>query len=127
MVYLITGKKGAGKTEYAKRLGAELELSGQKVYYLDGDVFRLENQNNDYSDEGRIKNLMAAASVAAEKERDSDIVLMSFVSPKKEWRDKMRDLWKSSRVIYIPGGTLWEGTSYERPLEEELNTRENEF
>jgi len=125
MVYLITGKKGAGKTEYANRLGSEMEKNGQKVSYLDGDVFRLEHQNNDFSDQGRIQNLISAAEMAATLESKGNIVIMSFVSPKKQWRDDMRKLWEKSRVIYIPGGTLWEGTTYETPTEEELNLLKN--
>ena len=48
------------------------------------------------------------------------MVLVSFIAPKKEWRDSMRMLWIKSRVIYLPGGILWEGTGYETPTEEEL-------
>jgi adenylylsulfate kinase-like enzyme len=123
MVYLITGKKGAGKTEYARRLGKEIEEEGFSVCFLDGDDFRDITGNNDFSDAGRIKNLTEASIIAAEKEKLGNIVILSFIAPKREWRDQMRNRWEASRVIYIPGGTLWEGTSYEKPADYELDLR----
>lgn len=120
MVYLITGKKDAGKTTYAMRFANELKAEGYKVIMIDGDEFRDKRKNDDFSDEGRIKNLMDAAQMAAEFEQKGYIVIMAFVSPRKEWRDMMRKLWTMSVVVYIPGGTLWPGTTYERPTEQEL-------
>ena len=40
MVYLITGKAGAGKTTYAKRLKGVLAAEGKQVWLIDGDEFR---------------------------------------------------------------------------------------
>lgn len=120
MVYLITGKKDAGKTTYGKRFAEELKADGHKVIMIDGDEFREKNKNDDFSDEGRIKNLMSAAEMAAEFEEKGYIVILAFVSPRREWRDMMRKLWMMSAVIYIPGGTLWPGTTYDRPTDGEL-------
>lgn len=120
MVYLVTGKKDAGKTTYGKRYAEELKADGYKVIMIDGDEFRDKNQNQDYTDAGRIKNLMSAAEMAADFEDKGYIVIMAFVAPRKEWRDMMRRLWKMSSVIYVPGGTLWSGTTYDRPTEDEL-------
>ena len=63
---------------------------------------------------------MGAAQMAAEFEDKGYIVILAFVAPKREWRDMMRKLWRMSVVIYIPGGTLWPGTEYERPADGEL-------
>ena len=120
MVYLITGKAGAGKTHYAKELKKELEEDGYKVKHLDGDVLRKQTKNNDYSDTGRKNNLIVAAKEAKHYAKKGYEVILSFVCPKKEWRDMMRKLWKESITIYIPGGVLWEGTTYEKPNKEEL-------
>jgi len=125
MVILITGKAGAGKTTYAARLEEELVREGLRVARIDADDFRRQRQNKDYTDEGRWRNLKDAAEFAYELEKGGYTVLMSFIAPKKEWRDRMRDMWKQSRVVYIPGGTLWEGTTYETPTEDELNLRIN--
>jgi len=123
MVILITGKQNAGKTFYATSLKLELELEGRKVVLLDGDEWRQKHKNTDFSDEGRIINLISASKEAERFENMGYIVLMSFIAPKKKWRETMSKYWSVSRVVYIPGGTLWEGTSYEKPDDEELNLK----
>ena len=120
MVYLITGKAGAGKTHYAKELAKELQEEGYQVRMLDGDTFRKKTKNKDFSDKGRIANLIKAARQAREDEWNGYIVICAFIAPRKEWRDMMRTFWLESRVIYIPGGSLWEGTIYEKPTDNEL-------
>ena len=119
MVYLITGKAGAGKTHYGDELAKELRAEGFNVRRFDGDVFRLQTNNTDFTDKGRISNLMNVAKLAHEYELCGDVVILSFIAPRKEWRDRMRAMWNESRVIYIPGGTLWDGTIYEKPTKDE--------
>lgn len=126
MVILITGKKGSGKSTYAKRLKAELEAEDFEVVWLDGDVFRAETQNNDYTMEGRRRNLHQAAEIAAAHEAKGRVVLCSFIAPTKALRKMMRRHWAISRLVYIPGGTLWEGTTYERPSDRELEVYYNQ-
>lgn len=125
MVYLITGKAGAGKTHYAQTLFKELHKEGIKVKLLDGDTFRKKTGNKDFSNKGRIENLMKAASVAREYEEEGYTVIVAFVAPQAGWRNTMQQFWEKSIVIYIPGGTLWEGTSYQRPQEDELSIVDN--
>ena len=120
MVYLITGKKNSGKTTYAKRLVKELEEEGNKVLWLDGDELRNETGNNDFTPKGRYGNLMLAASRAQKAEREGKIVVLSFVAPLKAWRNSMRCYFKHSHTVYIPGGELWEGSTYEVPDIKEL-------
>ena len=125
MVILITGKKDSGKTHYARTLKEELEAEKFNVTWIDGDVFRKETGNKDYTDEGRRKNLRDAAEKAAHWESKGHVVLVSFIAPRKSFRDMMRGLWEVSRVVYIPGGTLWEGTTYQRPNEREMEVKHN--
>ena len=125
MVYLITGKAKAGKTHYANELKKELLSAGYKVKCLDGDVLRKETNNDDYSVAGREKNLIEAAVRAKKFEEEGNVVILSFVCPRKVYRDMMRKLWQKSLLIYIPGGELWYGTYYERPDTMELEIRRN--
>jgi len=125
MVYLITGKAGAGKTTYATKLAEELQIEGYNVVMIDGDVYRDKTENQDFSVKGRVKNLMGAAEEAKQIEKLGKVVILAFIAPKKLWRDLMRDHWQKSRVIYIPGGSLWEGTTYEMPAQSELDLYTN--
>ena len=125
MVILVTGKRDAGKTTYANRLVGELIENGIKAVVLDGDEFRDKTGNDDFTDEGRQRNLIGAAEVAAELERQGNIVVVSFVSPRKAWREAMRLYWEESRLVYLPGGTLWPNTTYEVPDENEFEIRRN--
>ena len=123
MVILITGKAGAGKTHYADALVRELKTEGKEAVKIDGDDLRLEQGNTKFDDTGRMRNLTYAAELAARYEKRGVIAVLSFIAPKREWRDMMRAKWKESRVVYIPGGYLWEGTEYEKPTDDELNIR----
>ena len=119
MVYLITGKAGAGKSTYAKKLEQELIENGQKVFVLDADTVRMVYENQDYTDAGREAHLLNIAKIAQLAETMGFVAIVAAISPKAEWRDKMRDHWYESRLVYIPGGTLWAGTTYETPTDEE--------
>lgn len=118
MVILITGKAGAGKSTYAKRLVEELRGDGEFIYLLDSENIR--GLNDDYSDQGREQHLMMMARMAKQLEEIGASVIIAAIAPKKEWRDKMRKFWKESLLVYLPGGTLWPGTTYERPTSSEL-------
>ena len=120
MVLLITGKPGAGKSHYAFQLAQELRDEGKLVRVLDGDVVRLSNNDNDYSDDGRRNHLIRMATLAVKIEEAGVIVIIAAVSPKREWRDSMRAMWVSSRLVYLPGGSLWKDSVYERPQDDEF-------
>jgi len=122
MVYLICGKPGAGKTHYACTLECELyDPEGPKVKTIDADVFRLRTNNQDFSEGGRARNLIAAAKEARVLEEAGYIVILAFIAPKREWRERMRSYWEESLLVYIPGGEdLWNGLEFEVPTLEEL-------
>jgi len=128
MVILVTGKAGAGKTHWALQwINEQKKIEPRPtVAWLDGDNFRAENNNKDFSEEGRFKNLEEAAKKAAKIEAEGIDVVCSFVAPTKKLRDMMRWWWKESILIYIPGGTLWEDTTYETPSWEELSLKRKE-
>jgi len=120
MVYWITGKSSSGKTVYSKRLKRQLESLGAKVLLLDGDEVRDQFEDQEYTDEGRLKHIMKVASFASIAEKQGFVVIIALLSPKKEWRMKARKLFEKSMLIYMPGGHLWEGTEYEEPDHEEM-------
>ncbi|KKL76166.1 hypothetical protein LCGC14_2047590 [marine sediment metagenome] len=124
-MYLVTGKAGAGKTHYAQTLAKELTDEGVQVSTIDGDAFRAEHGNKDFTDKGRLTNLIKAARLAREREWAGDTVILSFVAPEREWRNMMRSLWRKSILVYMPGGILWKGTTYERPAESEFEIQYN--
>lgn len=104
----------------AKIMFDKLKADKQKAAILDGDVFRKKTGNQDFTDEGCEANLIAAAIEAQRLEKSGHVVVMAFVAPKKKWREMMRAFWAQSRTIYLPGGTLWVNTTYEKPDAEEL-------
>ena len=120
MVIWITGKSSSGKTVYAKRFKRLFESFGEKVLLLDSDIVRDQFGNQKYEDEDREKHIMAVANYAAVAEKQGFIVIVSIISPKKEWRMKARKLFDKSMMIYMPDGKLWEGTEYEEPDHEEM-------
>lgn len=119
MVYFFTGRKGAGKTTAALKLALELTKAGELVVLLDGDTIRRYIPTG-FSDKEREKHIMTAAAYATLLEEQGFVPIISLVSPKKEWRQNARKLFKESILVYVPGGELWEGTTYEEPDKEEL-------
>ena len=120
MVILVTGRAGAGKSTYATRLVSELSEERVRAIILDSEELRRGSGNEDYSDEGRKTHLERVARMAATMERTGGLVIVAAISPTRELRDMMRSFWHHSRLVYIPGGSLWPGTAYERPTDDEF-------
>ena len=122
MIYWITGKRNAGKTVYAERLAKELREKGHQVAVFDGDAVR-DKFPTGFSDAQRHDHIIRIARFAAVLEEQGIIVIIALVSPNRKWREEARALFRESILVYIPGGDLWEGTTYEEPNKEELNIR----
>lgn len=123
MIYWITGRAGAGKTTLANKMAKEFKEEGKCVLILDGDDVRKHFPNTGFTDEDRFNHIIKVARFAAIVEKQNIIVIIALVSPRKEWRQEARKLFQESQLIYIEGGTLWKGTTYEEPDEEEKPTR----
>jgi adenylylsulfate kinase-like enzyme len=115
MVILVTGKAGAGKSTYAARLAEELKADGISVRVIDGDEERKLYENWDFTDAGRYRHLIEMAKLASLSETRGLTVIVAAIAPKASWRREMMAMWSNSKIVYIPGGELWEGTEYERP------------
>lgn len=123
MIYWITGKSGSGKTTFAHNLKKELEIEeGEEVLLLDGDEVRSYSSIG-YTDSERESHIMNIAAFASIAEKQGFIVIIALLSPKTEWRERARELFNESVLIYLSGGSLWEGTVYEVPSEFELKRK----
>ena len=87
MIYWFYGQPGAGKTTLAKAL---LEKVG--AVHIDGDDIRKVFNNQDYSKEGRIKNLTLINNIVRFLDHKGFNVIASVVSPYQEVRDQLLDL-----------------------------------
>jgi uridine kinase len=122
MVIWITGKAGAGKTTLALRMQTKMRCKNIFTVVIDGDRIReLQDVDLGYHDEGRQKNITFAANLAKMVEDQQLIAIVSMVSPKRVWRDEARKLFESSQLIYVEGGSIWEGSEYETPTLDEAD------
>ena len=87
----LTGLSGAGKTTIAVELEKRLRVAGARVERLDGDTVR-EGLTRDlgFSKEDRDKNIERVTFVAKLLSRNDVGVILSFISPYREARDKAR-------------------------------------
>jgi len=124
MVFWITGKSGSGKTTLAARLAKMLRRHPERYgapIILDGDEVRGYFPDSGFTDKKREEHIMRIARFAAILEKQGYTILIALISPKKIWRQKARALFDKSELLYLPDGTLWRGTKYEVPDQEEFN------
>ena len=115
MVYIISGSKNSGKTTFAYCLKKILEDCGKSVVILDGDELREEFPIG-YADAERWRRVCTISKLAIIFEKQGVIPIIALALEKREWRDRMRRRFNSSRLIYVPGGDkLKGGTIYEVP------------
>ena len=122
MVIWITGRQGSYKTTTANTLASKYRKEGKAVLILDGDDVRGHFPCG-FTDKDRRENIMRIAHIAAIAEKQGIIVICALISPRKEWRQEARVLFKESKLIYLDGGTLWEGSVYEEPDDDEKKDR----
>lgn len=121
MVILITGKAGSGKTTYGERLVHELLSDGIEAVFLDSDQVRPRPRNmEEFNHPDRRNHLLNLADMARDQEEQGRVVIVAAIAPLRSKREIMRSRWKKSRLVFMPGGTMWPGTVYERPSEEEF-------
>jgi adenylylsulfate kinase len=87
MIYWFYGQPGAGKTTLSNALNLRIN-----AIQIDGDDVRSVFNNQDYSKEGRIKNLTLINNIVRFLDHTGFNVIVSVVSPYKEIRDQLLDL-----------------------------------
>ncbi len=101
-VVWFTGVSGAGKTTLAKVLEKELWEKGYQTMLLDGDQLRHGlNRNLGFSPADRKENIRRVGEVARLFFEQGNIVLCSFVSPYKDDRKTVRDLFPEDRFLEV--------------------------
>lgn len=88
MIVWLTGQPGSGKTTICKHM---LFINSFNVFHIDGDDLREIFDNQDYSENGRRKNIELAQQIAQYLSNKGKDVLVSLVSPYKDQRDKFKE------------------------------------
>ena len=92
-VLWFTGLSGSGKSTIAHALEKKLYEKGVLSYVLDGDNIRHGlNSDLEFSEEDRIENIRRIGEVAKLFYDSGIFVLVCFISPYKNDRDKVREL-----------------------------------
>jgi bifunctional enzyme CysN/CysC len=101
-VLWFTGLSASGKSTIANRLEQRLHALGKHTYLLDGDNVR-HGLNNDlgFSDEDRAENIRRVGEVAGLMADAGLIALVSFISPFRSERDRVRSRLPEGEFIEI--------------------------
>lgn len=90
-LYWFTGQPGAGKTTLAQLLKLKLEedFSFKKIVILDGDEIRDLFNNQDYSIDGRKKNVQLVQNCCRFLVKNDIVVIVCMVSPFSDQRSQI--------------------------------------
>ena len=98
----ITGLSGSGKTTLSLELEKTLREVGKLVYVLDGDMIRLGlNSDLGFTREDRKENIRRIGEVAKLFADAGFIVIVAFISPFREDRDRVRNVVQKGRFIEV--------------------------
>jgi len=98
MIYWFTGQPGAGKTTLSRMLYDYLKVSSDKIICIDGDDLRKLFNNQDYSENGRRRNIERAQDIAKFLDSQGYHVIVALVSPYKDQREQFK---KDNRIFEI--------------------------
>lgn len=107
MITVFFGQPSSGKTTLAREYALRLELDNPYICLekIDGDSIRDLFLNQDYSKEGRIKNINRISDIAYYLQRNlMDDVVISAVYPYKQCRNYINFL---NSNIAFPDPILW--------------------
>ena len=123
MIVWLTGQPGSGKTTLANQLISCLkkDYNINQIINLDGDDLRTINKNQDYSKEGRIKNISTAISIIRFLANKKYICIVSIVAPYRFLRDELKDEFPFLEVYLhtteIRGREDYFAKDYEKPID----------
>jgi len=101
-VLWFTGLSASGKSTIANRLEQRLHALGKHTYLLDGDNVRHGiNSDLGFSDEDRAENIRRVGEVAGLMADAGLIALVSFISPFRSERDRVRSRLPEGEFIEI--------------------------
>ena len=101
-VIWFTGLSGAGKSTIAKQLEKQLFDEGRQVVRLDGDNVRHGlNADLGFSRADRQENIRRIGHLARQLYDFGQIVLCTFVSPYREDRDNLRELFPEGDFLEV--------------------------
>lgn len=106
-VFWLCGLSGSGKSTLAGGLERRLHEAGVAVTVLDGDNLRSGlNKDLGFDDESRRENLRRVAEVAKLFAGNGVVTLVSFITPKEEFRQAARSIVgeEDYREVYVKAG-----------------------
>ena len=125
MTFLLTGQPGSGKTTIGKKLQIWLQTDKKNwrksVFHIDGDQLRQLFLNNDYSKEGRERNMQKAFDIAKYLNSCGTDVIISMVSPYRDIRERFKADCKVTEIYChtkkIRGRETQFAMDYESPIQ----------
>ena len=124
MIIWLTGQPGSGKSTLANSIIDTLkkEEPSKKIINIDGDDLRHISSNQDYSKEGRIKNISTAIAIARFLANKKYTVIISIVAPYRFLRDELKEKFTFLEVYLhtreIRGREDYFAKDYEIPIDE---------
>ncbi|WP_316572585.1 adenylyl-sulfate kinase [Neobacillus sp. YIM B06451] len=101
-VLWFTGLSGSGKSTLANEVDRQLYSMGVRSYVLDGDNIRHGlNKGLGFSKEDRIENIRRIGEVSRLFVDSGLVVLTAFISPFREDRSRVRELFEPGEFIEV--------------------------
>jgi len=102
LVIWLIGLSGSGKSTLSNLLNETLSREGLRTVMLDGDLMRATiNSDLGYSDDDRRENIRRSAQIARMFCQSDTVVIASFITPLREFREMVRKIIGKERLIDV--------------------------